>query len=140
LLRTARKTKAAAQPGGEGTDWRVQGHAAARNQRGCRHGVPGDARLKICPLPDKPRFPQSRDEQISRLSSRAMQTCGMARGNADKYQAYAEECMQLIKRMPSDARPTLLRIAEAWLELARSELKRDMHQDNLQPRSTDKMQ
>jgi hypothetical protein len=140
LLRTARKTKATAQPGGEGTDWRVQGHAAAQSQRGCRHGVPGDARLHICSIPDNQRFPQSGDAPIPRLSSRAMQTCGMAQGNADKYQAYAEECMQLIKRMPSDARPTLLRIAEAWLELALSELKRDMHPDNLQSRSTDKMQ
>jgi hypothetical protein len=140
LLRTARKIEAAAQPGGEGTDWRVRGHAAAQNQRCCCHGVPGDARLEICSLPDSQRFPQSGDEQIPRLSSRAMQIFGMARGNADKYQAYAEECMQLIKCMPADARPTLLRIAEAWLELARSELKRDIHADSLQPRSTDKMQ
>ena len=46
----------------------------------------------------------------------------MAQSNADKYRAYAEECMQLIKRMPSDTRPTLLRIGEAWLELARAEM------------------
>jgi hypothetical protein len=69
-----------------------------------------------------------------------MQACGMARGNADKYRAYAEACMQLIERMPYDARPTLLRMAEAWLELALSELKQDMDADDLQPRSTVKIQ
>jgi len=42
--------------------------------------------------------------------------------NSEKYRGYAEECMQLIERMPPDARPRLLRIAEAWLELARAEL------------------
>jgi hypothetical protein len=69
-----------------------------------------------------------------------MQTCGMAQGNADKYQAYAEECLQLIRRMPPDARPALLRIAEAWLELSRSELELDGCNGDFPSRSTDKMQ
>ena len=69
-----------------------------------------------------------------------MQTCGMAQGDADKYQAYAEECMQLIGRMPPDVRPTLLRIAEAWLELARSELEPDSCDGDFQLRPADKVQ
>ena len=69
-----------------------------------------------------------------------MPTWGMAQGNADKDQAYAEECLQLIKRMPPDMRPTLLRIAEAWLELARSELRSEQRANDCQPPSTDKMQ
>jgi hypothetical protein len=59
--------KAAAQPGGEGTDWRVQGHAAARNQRGWGDGVPGDARLRICPLPDRFAVTSFRTATLARL-------------------------------------------------------------------------
>jgi hypothetical protein len=87
-------------------------------------GVPVDARLRNMSASRQSAL-STVERQLPRLSSGGMQTCGMARGNADKYQAYAEECMQLIGRMPADARPTLLRIAEAWLELARYELELD---------------
>jgi hypothetical protein len=43
-------------------------------------------------------------------------------GRADEYRGYAEDCMRIADRMPLDARAQLLKIAAAWLELARSEL------------------
>ena len=61
-------------------------------------------------------------------------------GSAEKYRAYAEECMQLIERVPPEVRPQLLRIAEAWLELAHSELKAAPQAGGIEPASTERVQ
>jgi hypothetical protein len=34
------------------------------------------------------------------------------------YRRYAEECQKLAKMMPDEHRPTLLAMAESWIELA----------------------
>jgi hypothetical protein len=41
---------------------------------------------------------------------------------AQKYRHFAEECMQLIACVPQDSRRQLEKMAEAWLDLAYSEL------------------
>lgn len=54
-------------------------------------------------------------------------------GKADTYRSYAEDCMQIADRMPPDARPQLLKMAAAWLELARSELLAEIKTDPARP-------
>jgi hypothetical protein len=36
----------------------------------------------------------------------------------ETYQRYAEECQKLAKMMPIEHRPTLLAMAQCWIELA----------------------
>jgi hypothetical protein len=43
-------------------------------------------------------------------------------GSAEKYRQFADECMTMAERMPVDARPILMQMAETWLELAEAEL------------------
>jgi hypothetical protein len=57
-------------------------------------------------------------------------------GRADEYRRYAEDCMRIADRMQPDERPQLLKMAAAWLELARSELKAERKADPAQPPST----
>jgi hypothetical protein len=44
--------------------------------------------------------------------------------NAARYRYFAEQCLVLIERLPPDAqsRDQLMEMAEAWLDLAHSEL------------------
>jgi hypothetical protein len=40
-----------------------------------------------------------------------------------RYRAFAERCLELMKQLPQDTHGHLTEMAEAWLELAQSELK-----------------
>ena len=42
--------------------------------------------------------------------------------NVARYRDFAEECLRLIERLPPDAHDPLMAMAEAWLDLATSEL------------------
>jgi phytoene/squalene synthetase len=42
----------------------------------------------------------------------------MMRHDPETYRRYAKECQQLAKTMPDEHRPTLLAMAEFWIELA----------------------
>jgi phytoene/squalene synthetase len=44
---------------------------------------------------------------------------------ASEYQQRVEECLNLMETMPRRLRPTLLKIAEAWLQLADEALRRE---------------
>ena len=47
--------------------------------------------------------------------------------------------MQIADRMPPDARPQLLKMAAAWLELARSELLAEIKTDPARPPAANTM-
>jgi hypothetical protein len=63
-----------------------------------------------------------------------------SKGRADEYRGYAEDCMRIADRMPADARPRLLKMAAAWLELARSELQAGLKADPARSPSTNEIQ
>jgi phytoene/squalene synthetase len=42
----------------------------------------------------------------------------MMRHDPETYRRYAKECQHLAKTMPDEHRPTLLTMAEFWIELA----------------------
>jgi hypothetical protein len=44
---------------------------------------------------------------------------------ASEYQQRVQECLNLMETMPLRLRPALLKIAEAWLQLANEALKRE---------------